>query len=345
MRTLLSPLLLPVAASALLTGCVPRAIIAYDVPAEISVPTDVRSLALVDRKGSDLSAAARLALQEELQGGARYSIAEPAAAQAALGRVQGTVGQPLSADAVAALRTAAGADGVVAVDQLETVESWTYAERTETRTHSETRVPSDCASCPAVSTDVTEEVPVIDATVSVTVNVGYQLYGVNGAVVDAWTETVTDVLTGTAETQADARGKAGDPKSLASDLAAATAFEAARHIAPWSTSVDRKWYAAGGREVAAGAKLAKADDWKGAEKAWRQGRKTAEGEAKGRVIYNLAVAAERRGDIATALKLVKEAKTLLHNTKRADAYQAALRDRKRAAATLAAQMAPPPEGE
>ena len=95
----------------------------------------------------------------------------------------------------------------------------------------------------------------------------------------------------------------------------------------------------------AGAKLAKADDWKGAEKAWRQGRKTAEGEAKGRVVYNLAVAAERRGDIATALKLVKEAKTLLHNTKRADAYQAALRDRKRAAATLAAQMAPAPEGE
>ncbi len=345
MRTLLLPLLLPVAASALLTGCVPRALIAYDVPAELTVPTDVRSLALVDRKGSDLSAAARLALQEELQGGSRYTIAEPAAAQAALGRVQGTVGQPLSADAVAALRTAAGADGIVAVDQVEKVESWTYAERTETRTHTETRTPANCASCPAVATDVTEDVPVIDASLTVAVTVGYQLYGVNGAVVDAWTETATDVLTGTAETQADARGKAGDPKSLAADLASATAFEAARHIAPWSTSVERTWYSAGGAEVKAGAKLAKADDWTGAEKAWRQGRKTAEGEAKGRVIYDLAVAAERRGDIAAALKLAKEAKTLLHNTKRADAYQAALRDRKRAAATLAAQMAPAPEGD
>jgi hypothetical protein len=329
----------------LLTGCVPRAIIAYDVPAELTVPTDVRSLALVDRKGSDFSAAARLALQEELQGGGRYTIAEPAAAQAALGRVQGTVGQPLSADAIAAIRTAAGADGVVAVDQIETVESWSYAERTDTRTHTETRVPSNCASCPAVATDVIDEVPVIDATLSVTVNVGYQLYGVNGAVVDAWTEFAADALTGTAETQADARGKVGDAKSLAADLAAATAFDAARHIAPWSTSVDRTWYAAGGREVASGAKLAKSDDWKGAEKAWREGRKTAEGDAKGRVIYDLAVAAERRGDIATALKLVKEAKPLLRNTKRADAYQTALRDRKREAATLAAQMAPPPEGE
>ena len=99
------------------------------------------------------------------------------------------------------------------------------------------------------------------------------------------------------------------------------------------------------REVAAGAKLAKADDWKGAEKAWRQARKTAEGDAKGRVIYNLAVAAERRRDIATALKLAKEAKTLLRNTNRVDAYLTALRDRKREAATLAAQMVPPPEGE
>ena len=84
----------------------------------------------------------------------------------------------------------------------------------------------------------------------------------------------------------------------------------------------------------AGAKLAKADDWKGAEKAWRQRRKTAEGEAKGRLIYNLAVAAERRRDIATALRLAKEAKTLLRSTNRVDAYLTALRDRKRATATL-----------
>lgn len=185
----------------------------------------------------------------------------------------------------------------------------------------------------------------IDATVRVTVTVGYQLYGANGAVVDAWTESATESLTGSAETEADARGEVADTKSLAEDLASATAFEAARHIAPWSTSVDRKWYAAGGPEVTAGAKLAKAGNWTGAEKAWRKGRKTAEGDTKGRVIYNLAVAAELRGDIATALKLVKEAKTFLGSPKRADEYLAALRDRKRQASTLSAQMAPPPEGE
>lgn len=155
-------------------------------------------------------------------------------------------------------------------------------------------------------------------------------------------ERVSDALVGTPESQSEARTLAGDPAALAVELAGASGFEAARHIAPWSTSVDRTWYGAGGAGLAEGARLAKDGDWKGAERAWRAARKTQEGDQKGRVIYDLAVRAERRGDIQGALKLVKDARRFLANPRRADEYQVALRERRRQAATPATQVAPAP---
>jgi hypothetical protein len=196
--------------------------------------------------------------------------------------------------------------------------------------------------------EITEEYPVIDATTTVTVTVGYQLYGADGAVLDAWTESLSDASTGTADATAGqeaARRAAAKPAELAVELAEATAFEAARHIAPWLATAERRWYASGAPEVVAGARLARDGDWTGAERAWRKGRKTAEGDGKGRVLFNLAVAAERRGDIATALELIKAAKDLLRQPKHADAYLVELRDRKRQARALAAQLAPPPADE
>jgi Family of unknown function (DUF6340) len=323
-------------------ACVPHVRLTYDMPAEISVPTAVQSLAVVDRRGSDLSAAARLALQDELMGGPRYRVADAAAAQAALGRVQGTVGVPLEAQAVGALRQAAAVDGVVVVDQAERVEDWTYQSRMEERTHTESRRPADCPSCEPTDTVVTEQVQVIDAVVTLTVTIGYQLYGADGALVEAWAETMYETRSATGERQEEARSQVGDLGALAAELAAASAFEAACHIAPWTTEVSRRWYAAGGPEVAEGAKLARGGDWTGAEKAWRRGRKTAEGDTKGRLLFNLAVAAENRGDINGALEQLKAARGLLKNTKHADEYLSVLKERRRHAAALEAQMAPPP---
>lgn len=327
----------------LLAGCAGRTVLVYDVPAEITVPQDVRALGVVDRKGTDLSKAARDALVEELQGGPRFTVVDAASAQAALAKVQGTVGQPLDGDAVRTLRTASAADGVVAVDQVEAVDGWTAAPRMESRTRTESRRPADCPTCEPVVTEVTDEVQVIDATLEVQVTVGYQLYGADGALLDAWTETVVDRRTGTGDTEADARREVGAPREIAEEAAAATAFEAARHIAPWTTQVERRYYRTGGPEVKAGAKLAKAGDWTGAERAWKASRKTAEGDAKGRVLFNLAVAAERRGDIAGALELAKAAKKHLRKPEKAEAYMAVLKERRRQAKTLAAQMVAEPE--
>jgi hypothetical protein len=327
------------------SGCAPRAVIAVDMPAELTVPADVRSLALVDRKGSAASAAARLALQEELQGTARFTVTEPTAAQSALGKVRGTVGAPLDAEAVGLLRGATGADGVLAIDQVEQVETWSYVDRVESQTRTETRRDPNCPSCPGTVSEVTTDVPVTEATCTLTLTVGYQLYGASGAVVDAWTETLTDSRSATGTSADDARRAVGDTSTLATELAQASAFEATRHIAPWATTVSRRWFAGGGPEVAEGAKLARAGDWVGAEKAWKKGKKTTEGDTKGRVAFNLAVAAERRGDIASALTLCKEAKGLLKNADPADTYLVDLRARKRQATTLAAQMAPAPAEE
>lgn len=335
-------------AAVLLSACAPRATLVFEIPAEVTVPTTVQRLAVLDRKGSEASAAARLALQEELAAGTRFRLAEPAPAQAALGSAQGTVGAPLTATAAAAVRTAAGADGFVTIDQVEVVDAWTYTERLATRTRTEYRRPANCPTCEESAVEVTEEYPVIDATTTVTVTVGYHLYGVDGELFEAWTETLTDTSSGTADASAGqeaARRAAAKPSELAVELAEATAFEAARHIAPWFTTAERRWFASGGPEVVAGARLARADDWTGAERTWRTGRKTAEGDAKGRVLFNLAVAAERRGDIATALELAKAAKGHLRNPKHAESYLEELRDRKRQARLLAAQMAPPPAEE
>jgi tetratricopeptide (TPR) repeat protein len=323
-------------------GCAPRVLLTYDMPAELTVPTTVQSLAVVDRKGSDLSAAARLALQDELLGGPRYRLAEAAPAQSVLGASPGVVGAPLDVQAVLAMRKAAASDGMVVVDQAEMVQDWLYLPRVEERTRIETRKPADCESCDPVETEIVEQFPVVDATLTVTVTIGYQLYGVDGGLIEAWTETWTDSRTATAERESDARAQVGDPRELALELAAATAFEAARHIAPWTAEVSRRWYAGGGAEVSAGAKLAREGNWAAAEKAWRKARKTAEGDTKGRVLFNLAVAAEQRGDIVAALENLKAARALLKNTKHADAYLVALKERRRQAATLSAQMAPPP---
>lgn len=339
---------LALVAATLLTACAPRTTISFEMPAEITVPTVVQSLTVVDRKGSTASAAARLALQEELAAGTRFRVAEAAAAQAALGTVKGTVGVPFDASAASAVGKAAGADGLVAVDEVKIVDDWSYTDRLESRTRTEYRRPVDCADCEPVATEVTEEFTVVDATLTVGVTVGYQLYGVDGALVEAWTESLSSTSTGTAEGvghEAEARAAAAEPADLAIELAEATAFEAARHIAPWLTSADRRWYASGGPEVVAGARLARHDDWAGAERAWRKGKATAEDDVKGRLLFNLAVAAERRGDIAAALDLVKAAKGKLRDPKHAEAYQDELRLRKRQARALATQMAPPPAEE
>jgi hypothetical protein len=121
------------------------------------------------------------------------------------------------------------------------------------------------------------------------------------------------VAVGEGETAALARAAITDQNALHFAAAHELAERYARRIAPVPSEVLRAYYKGGSPGIRAGADAVQAQDWEGASKAWGQAARAAEGRERGKALWNLAVAAEQRGELSLALDYASRADTLLRS--------------------------------
>ncbi len=77
-------------------------------------------------------------------------------------------------------------------------------------------------------------------------------------------------------------------------------------ISPTWLNVDRSYYIKGSPELKEAYRYVKTDDWENAAIIWKRILKDPDPELAGKAAYNIAVAAEVRGDLVKALKWAKE---------------------------------------
>lgn len=323
---------------ALLAGCRPSVTLAYMRPAEIALPPDVRTVAVVDRANTEESGVAVAALVDALGDSPRLEAANPAAAADALAGVKVSVGAPLDPTATAHLCAEAGATGVVSLERMHLVGDWRYDTWTEPVTETVSVKPADCDDCEAKEQEVTREVPRVRATWEAGLTGAWAVHGCDGAALSVKELSFGDVLVGEGPDSGLARIEAGDPRDLARQLAAAAGVAGAEHISPHEVTVERVYYRAGSPDLAAGHRAVRAGDWAEAERRWKAAAETEEGVVQGKALFDLALAAEQRGALNEAHALARKARKLLGDRDEVVAYVDTLGKRRLLAGQLEQQM-------
>ncbi len=132
------------------------------------------------------------------------------------------------------------------------------------------------------------------------------------------------------------------------DTVRSTAFESgvwyARRVAPSPIWVSRSIYGGGSPGMKMAKQYAKARDFEGAAEIWRGLRDDADPKVAGRALYNLAVYNEEAGRLDQAAVQARRAAVLLHDG-RTRSYVVVIDQRIRDRDRLQEQLAPPPEPE
>lgn len=305
----------------LLSACRPVVTIEYMYPAEFSLPQEVQTVAVIDRANRGESAGAVAGLEDALLSSPRLKVASPSAARAATGKITAPLGEQLGrADAENVCKTAA-ATGVVTLDGYAHEGGWSYSETTEEITEKVSEKPANCADCPPVEKEVTRTVPVVVAHYNASTTTSWSVQTCQGLPLTGKSMVTSSGLEGRGDRQGDAREDAGDPKALEGQMARSAGYGFSTHISPREVSEPRQYFKGGSSIIREGARFAKEGDWEMAAAAWREGLSKDESEKdRGKTRLNLAVAAEKKGDINQALEHARKAKQLLGGKKGTTEY-------------------------
>ncbi len=318
---LLSALLLP--------ACRPQVNINYMYPAEFSLPQEVQIVAVVDRVDRGQSGNAVAGLQDALLGSPRLQVASHSAVVGAKAKITAPLGERLGRADAEAVCQGSKASGVVTLMGYRHTGDWSYREATEEITEKVSEKPADCPDCPPVEKEVTRTVPVVIARYDGSTVTDWTVQDCVGQVLTGKSLVTAAGLEGRGDRQGDAREDAGDPGSLEAELARSAGAGFSTHISPREVSEQRQYFKGGSKAIREGAKKAKAGEWEAAAKAWRGGLdKDASEKSRGKARLNLAVAAEKAGEIDRALEHARKAKSLLEGKKGSAEYVDTLMRRK-----------------
>lgn len=317
-----------------LPACMGHAHIQYVEPATIDLPDLIQVVAPVDRVGSPASNVTLRTFSDTLALSPRVKVMDPQVAQTALKSTPSLVGEPLSGDATRAICEAARASGVVALEDLRNTDDVTVARRTETRTEEEKVTDSNGNTS---TRTVERQVEVVDATRTVHVSTAWSTYDCPGHRVDTSEHGASAWASMEGSSDALAIAALPQPGDLVLKAAAAPGAEYARRIAPFPMDADRDYYKGGDKRIKQAHKSLKLDDWDTAKTLWQEVSGAETGKPKGKALFNMAVAAERDGNLEAALELAKQANQVLGN-KRSASYLATLKQRKKAEKKLQEQM-------
>jgi hypothetical protein len=130
----------------------------------------------------------------------------------------------------------------------------------------------------------------------------------------------------------------GDGRSLVERLAIESGTAYGQRVAAHYVWEGRRLM--GGEGLGTGNRRARAGDWAGAERAWRTVAESGDARAEAKARFNLAVAAEAKGDLERAGKLARQADRALNNGK-SGRLVALMQDRAREQRKVEAQLRTP----
>ena len=320
-----------------LVACAPHTTFNYTVPATYSLPEGVQLLATVDSPETRESDAALDTMIEVLTDCARVKTVPAAGAREAFAEHPVARGAPIPPLAVKAISGASKTSGLLVLDRVEDASQVDVQQTVKVENRIERRRPAGCDTCEAREEEVQVERPWFDAVATHTVTVGWQIYGANGELLTSWSTSETYVTHGEGESASMARENLDEAPELLRAAAEDAAYEASKHICPWTNSATRRYFRCGSDEVRAGAKLARDGKWEDAKSVWETGTKDGSVSARGKAYLDLAVAYEREGKVGKALKNAEEAAKLLDKGW-VDAYVDTLRGRTKQQKRLKEQM-------
>jgi hypothetical protein len=294
----------------MLCACKGHVTINYMKPARVTIDPDVRVLAPVDRAGQHLSGEALSELIGQLGYSERFQLIEPAAAAVAFARYPAIVGMPLKQDTARGICSDTGAQGVIALESVNPEPSW--SDSTKHVEHIRTEEYTEDGEIKV--REVREEYVLAVATLTLRYSAFWSTYDCNAKVLDAFEVVVEHQAVGEGDTPALARAAISDQNGLHFSAIHDIAQRYARRISPTGSSVDRMFYRGGSAGIRSGSQAAAAGEWDQAREYWALAAESTEGAARGKALFDLAVAAEERGELTQALDYAKQADAILDNS-------------------------------
>ncbi len=319
------------------------------VPAHINVPSDIQMLALVNRyrpaKGEGLLNVLEGALSGEnigqdrrsaesalggltnaLAGSPRFRITRPAIELKGTGR--GDFPAPLPDYEVKDICAKANSQALVTIEAFDSDQSIGITPEQRERKLKSGEVQKYTVFC---------------AVKSIRVTVGWRMYDAyDGSLVDEYRMIETVNFRAEGNTDGQARSNLPRGESVTREIGAVTGNRYSQRISPTWLWANRMYYKRGNDFLKAGKTAVKFQNWESAEENWRSALDDEKLKNQGRAMYNLALAAEMRGELQEALENARLAGQK-YNNKKALSYASRLRARIRDQELLSEQMEGAPD--
>jgi Family of unknown function (DUF6340) len=284
------------------------------VPAHINVPQEIQMLALVNRYrpeksegllnvlegavtgeniGQDRrSAEAALGgLTNALSGSPRFTITRPAVELRGTGR--GDFPDPLPVAEVQSICSQSNAQALVTIEAFDSDQSINCTTTLRER---------------KTKTGTVEKYTVWLSKKSINVTVGWRMYDArNGNLVDEFRMVEQVFFNAEGNSEALAIGNLPQGENVTREIGRVTGDRYSQRISPTWVWVNRSYYQRGNDFLKVAKRKVKFNDWKTAEEYWVKGLDDPKPKLQGRAMYNLALAAEMRGDLQAASDKAREA--------------------------------------
>lgn len=328
------------------SGCMASVQVRLLQPADVSLPANVKNLAVVDRSAVGdagegfLSVVEGMFTDETILGdrqGAEEAIKELSLTLSESPRFHATpvrasrkeVGsslfdEQLSQDIVEKLCADTNAEALVSLEYFD----------------SDTNTDHDARRTESTDSDGNKVVKVIhDVSRTTEVTLTWRVYDANRPVIldELDNITITETDRGSASTERAAWGKLRDRDDTIEAIGHQAGQEYGRRIAPSYIYENRQYYNDKDDRLKEAAAEVREDRWEQAASLWRQVLEDADPELAGRAAYNLALSLELGGLVDEAIEMSNRAVELLDNGQ-ARSYRRTLMQRARDLARLDSQM-------
>lgn len=295
-------------------------------PADISLPSEIKSVVLLnrykaDRRNSWLNIVegiftgeiifadkrgveyALASLQQRLTSGPKYRVV--IANEQLFGSGTGMLPPPLLQSEVATLCQRHQADAVIAIEAFDS----DIAVRTEPKQRKRT----------VDGKEVIEKY--VEAFEAVRITVGWRIYQASGSVVDQHQMTTSRTFSAQGDNVAQAQARLLFPLDAIMQTGTMAGDAYGVRIAPSWVRYNRQIYskASGLPSMKKARRMAQRGDWQDAAQIWERLSKSTNDRVAKRSLYNLAVAAEMEGDFEKALENARKAANR-YGLRQADTY-------------------------
>ena len=287
-------------------GCMHHVELEVTKPADVTIPGDLKRLAVFNRgttQSSDAVMSVFLTEHTKLKQ-PRFDIREPSAADSAYQKMNIALGQDLESRVIVSLCQSLEVDALVALEGADVNGEWDITTFTETETTTETVTKDGKTETQEVSREVTR----YRARYAIDARADWVFYTCKGTILDKKTVRIQDRWSGEGDSRIEAKADAGDTDSIKEDIHHILGRSYVQRISPYEVDVVRSLYR--GRPLKSGNIAFDANQFEAAQQAFQKAAKSSTGVPKGKALHNLAIAEEAAGDIQAAFEHAQRAARL-----------------------------------